>query len=176
MGEVICMRTWKDVKSEIDAELDRIILNEPEEVKKLRLGIIESGAGTRGQYYTTYVFAFNDLRNYGSLGLRPLFKAAADPSFSFDNLKTLFRHSTVLAIFLGYCGFKKVLAFRKDILEVIDTMESKEDFEEFIASYLRYVSRLQLWCHWYFPWATGVALMPQKTLEELREMLKLFGK
>jgi hypothetical protein len=122
------------------------------------------------------VFAFNDLRNYGSLGLRPVFKAAADPTFSFDHLKTLFKHSTVLAVFLGYCGFKKVLDFRSDILEVFDTMETKENFREFIASYLRYVSRLQLWCHWYFPWAAGVASMPQKTPEELKEMLKLFEK
>ncbi len=170
------MRTWKDVKSEIDAELDRIVLDEPQEVKKLRYGIIDSGAGSRGQYFTTYVFAFNDLRNYGSLGLRPLFKAAADPSFSFDNLKTLFKHSTVLAVFLGYCGFKKVLAYRNEILEVIDTMQSKDDFKEFIASYLRYISRLQLWCHWYFPWGAGVSVMPQKTPDELKEMLKLFTK
>jgi hypothetical protein len=41
------MRNWKDVKNEIDEELNRIIMNEPEEVKKLRLGIIGSGAGTR---------------------------------------------------------------------------------------------------------------------------------
>jgi len=170
------MKTWKDIKNEIDAELKRIILEEPVEVKKIRMGIIESGAGTRGQYYTTFVFAFNDLRNYGSLGLRPLFKATADPTFTVDQLKTLFKYSTVLAVFLRYCGLKKVLTFRNNILEAFDTIQTKEQFKEVVMSYLCYISRLQLWCHHYFPWAVGVTLMPQKKPEELKEMLKLMEK
>ena len=48
---------WKTLKQEIEAETQRIWLEEPLDLKKLRLGIIDNEAGSYGQYFTTWDFA-----------------------------------------------------------------------------------------------------------------------
>jgi hypothetical protein len=45
------------LKKEIDEEIQAIWLKEPDEVKKLGMGLIDSGAGSYGQYFTTYFLA-----------------------------------------------------------------------------------------------------------------------
>ncbi|XBS69335.1 hypothetical protein ABK905_23325 [Acerihabitans sp. KWT182] len=46
---------WRDAKTLIDKEIDRVWLEEPEEIQKIRWGIIDSGAGSGEQSFSVLV-------------------------------------------------------------------------------------------------------------------------
>jgi Cucumopine synthase C-terminal helical bundle domain len=46
---------WREAKAEIDRQVERVWLSEPEEIQKIRWGIIDSGAGTGQQSFTVLV-------------------------------------------------------------------------------------------------------------------------
>ncbi len=165
--------SWKELKKEIEAETERIRLQEPDEVKKIRLGLIESGAGSYGQYFTTYDFVHHEVRAFGCYNLYGILKAAELPGFTLDQLKALLRiYAPVSAEFIGYCGLQTIWDFTKRTLDILDTIESEDDFLGLIASLTRYVNQVMSWTHHYFPWGIGV-LFPQRTKEDLEDALRL---
>ncbi len=165
--------SWKKLKEEIDAETRRIWLQEPDEVKKLRLGLVESGAGSYGQYFTTFDFAHHEVRTFGCTSLYGILKVADVPGFSLDQLKAMLRiFAPVSAEFIGYCGLETVWAFTKRTLDLLDTLDSSEEFIELVASLARYVNKIMSWTHHYFPWGIGV-LFPQKTAEDINDFRRL---
>jgi hypothetical protein len=168
--------SWKMLKEEIEAETERIRLQEPDEVKKIRLGIIDSGAGSYGQYFTTWDFVHHEVRAFGCYNLYGILKAADIPEFTLDQLKALLRiYAPVSAEFIGYCGLTTIWNFTKRTLDLLDTLESKEEFVELLASLTRYVNQVMAWSHHYFPWGLGV-LFPKRTAEDAKEMMRLTAK
>ena len=53
-------KNWREVKDEIEKDIDRIWWEEPEEVNKCRLGVFPSGAGTDGQVLGNLFFLVAD--------------------------------------------------------------------------------------------------------------------
>ena len=82
-------RDWKALKAEIDAETERIWLVEPEELKKIRLGIIENEAGSGGQYFTTWDFINGMARDYPCGTLYPMLQLAERPETTMDQLRVV---------------------------------------------------------------------------------------
>jgi hypothetical protein len=63
---------WREVKNEIEEEIDRIWWDEPEEVTMSRLGIFPSGAGTDGQVLGNLLFLVADTQAHPTIfGLFP---------------------------------------------------------------------------------------------------------
>lgn len=168
------MKSWRTVKELIDKEAERIRFSEPDEVKKIfQYGLIESGAGSYGQYFSTMVFAEGDCRALTYYNVNNLLFLFDDPLFTLEHLKKLFRlYVPLSAEFLGYCGFKKLWEFAKSILEVLDTVDSKVELKELLTSLAIYVSNLHTWVHHRFPWGIG-ALFPRKSPEEIKELCRL---
>ena len=52
---------WKDVKAEIEKEIDKIWFNEPLELTLSKKGIFPSGAGAEGQAVGNFIFIFTFL-------------------------------------------------------------------------------------------------------------------
>src|SRR5262245_36565012 len=48
-------RNWREVKAEIERQIDRIWISEPDEIRKIRWGVIDSGAGSGGQSFSVLV-------------------------------------------------------------------------------------------------------------------------
>jgi hypothetical protein len=165
---------WKAVRDKIEEETNRIQYSPPDEVLKMfRFGIIDSGAGSYGQYFTTMVFAEGDCRALAFYNANNLLIVAEEKSFSLDHLKTLARLYLPLGPeFLAFCGLKKIHEFTKDVLNALDSVNSKEDYKELINALNTYAAVLHGWIHHYFPWNIG-ELFPQKKKEEILEMMRL---
>jgi hypothetical protein len=168
--------SYEKLKQEIEAETENIRLKEPDELKKIRFGLIESGAGSYGQYFTAWDFVHHEVRAFGCTSLYGILKAADMPGFTLDHLKALLRiYAPISAEFIGYCGLSTIWDFTKRTLDLLDSLESKEEFVDLVAALTRYVNQVMAWSHHYFPWGIGV-LFPKRTEEDVKEMLRLTGK
>ena len=160
----------EDLRREIAEEVDRIWLDEPDEVRKFRLGVIDSGAGSYGQYFTTLVFADGEVRALGYLCYTTILNAVKDPDFGLEHVRKLAKMLVpVCAEFLGYCGLTKIWDFSRRFLELIERVESKEELEDVVRSLVLYVNRIHGWMHFYFPWGLG-SQYRQRTKEDIEEL------
>lgn len=163
------VRSIQEFKTEIESEIKKIWLEEPVELKKIRLGYIDSRAGSYGQYFSTYVFVDGEIRALGYLCYSTLLKMVDDPKFDLYHLKEVARGLLpVCAEFLGYCGLKKVWEFTKTFLEMIDTIDDRKDFKDLVRSLTLYANRLHGWVHFYFPWGLGV-FFPLRSGKDMNE-------
>jgi len=166
-------RDWKAVKMEIDSELERIRMEAPAEVRRMMQGIIDSEAGSYGQYFSTIVFVSGEIRALGIYSARFLLHAVDIRGVTLDQLKSLARMCLpVGAEFMGYCGLKTLMSLTHEVLDCLDGINDSIAFKELIGSYFTYVNRLHLWVHFYFPWEIGV-LFPQKKAEDIQALLRL---
>ena len=162
---------WAVLKREIDKETARVWREEPEELKKLRLGIIENEAGSYGQYFTTWDFANGMIRDYSMYTLYPLLRLSLDPAFSLEHLKKMFKAlDPQYTVYLGYSGYRTLERFGREFSEAMDKMKSKDDFISLLTSLLKYANKLAAWSFHYFPWAIGV-LYPHRHATEVVEVM-----
>lgn len=160
----------ENFKKEIDEEIKKIWLEEPKELKKIRLGFIDSQAGSYGQYWTTYVFVDGEIRALGYLCYSTLLRMVDDPQYDMYHLRALARELVpVCAEFLGYCGLKKMWEFTKTFIDMLEEIDNKKDFKDLVRLLTLYTNRLHGWVHFYFPWGLGV-LFPLRTKADAKEM------
>jgi len=168
---------WRKVKERIDREVDAIWLDEPGEAKKLRHGVVPSQAGSDNQYFSTWVFVFLYTLALGKHTIYDLLKATDEPSISLDVLKTMTRISLGKGLqpteFLGYIGMGTAHAFATQILGVLDSLETREEYRDLVGSYFTYLNILHWWIHLGFPWYLG-QMFPQvdrETVDQLDALL-----
>ena len=179
-------KDWREVKKEIEAEIDKIWLNEPEEVKKSRLGIFPSGAGVYGTYLGNLVFLNGDIAAVGySFAEEPMLKSLSNPSFTLEQCKQLFHWFTADTCELlgGTYGEKcpapwmnmgTLCRLYKDAVGCYDTIKTKEELKELLDSWYIYLDRLYRWIFFMFPWYVGT-MFPKKELKDVEELAKLSG-
>jgi hypothetical protein len=164
-------KDWRQLKKEIEEETRRIWLEEPEELRKLRLGIIDNEAGSYGQYFTTWDFANGMIRDYSMYTLYPILKLAQDERFTLEHLKAMFRvFDPPYSVYLGYSGFRTLEKFAAEFIQTFESIKSKEDFIEIFKSFIRYANKLAAWSFHYFPWGIGV-LFPHERAKEIMKLL-----
>jgi len=168
------VKNWKDVKEEIQEATQEIWLEEPIELKKLRLGIVDNEAGTYGQYFTTWVMVDGDLRSLAKLLVGGLAKATKLESLSLNQLKDLVGVFLPVGtpLFLGYCGLKSVERFTEEIRAVLPTIETRDQFRELFSTFSLYLIRMTVWLENFFPWELGY-LFPQRDKKSAEELLSL---
>ena len=165
---------WKKVRDKINGETEKIQFVPPDEVLKIfHYGIIDSGAGSYGQYFTTMVFAEGDCRALAFYNANNLLIVAEEESFTLDHLKIMARLYLPLGSeFLGYCGLKKIWEYTQDVLGSLDSVKTKEDYKELINALNTYVAVVHGWIHHYFPWNIGEQF-PQKKKSDILKMAEL---
>lgn len=169
------MKEAKELVMEIRQEIDRIWTEEPLELRKIRLGFIDSGAGSYGQYFSTLVFVDGEVRALGYLCLGSLVQLSDDPVFDLDRLKKMaFALLPVCAEFLGYCGLEELWGFHKRFLALLEEEITREDFKELVRALSLYVNRLHGWIHFYFPWGLGTQfrLKTRQEIEQLKQLIE----
>jgi hypothetical protein len=163
----------KELKEQIEMETKKIWAEEPDELKKLRMGYIENEAGSYGQYFTTWDFANGMIRDYSMYTLYPILKLAKLSQFELEQCKKMFEvFDPHYSEYLGYSGYRTLEKLCKRFKDLLDFMETKDEFIELFVSLLRYANKVSAWSYHYFPWEIGV-LYPQKTKEEIAEMARL---
>jgi hypothetical protein len=165
---------WKDVVQKIENETTAIQYTPPTEVLKIfHYGIIDSEAGSYGQYFTTMVFAEGDCRALAFYNANNLLIVAEETRFDLEHLKTLARLYLPLGSeFLGYCGLKKIWEYTQDVLGSLDTLKTIDEYKELINALNTYVAVVHGWIHHYFPWNIG-ELFPQKKKSDIKRMFEL---
>jgi len=176
-------KDWRNVKEEIEAEIDRIWWDEPEEVTMAKLGIFPSGASVDGQVLGNLYFLMSDTTSMGSHTDTLMNHAFKDSRFTVDHLKFMWRHLTeVLAYLFGnvdppgcpapWFNCSKVKKFCDDIIDSFDTIKTKEELQDLLFSWSNYINCLNRWFWLTFPWHYGKS-HPLRTEKDAQELLKL---
>lgn len=181
------VKNWREVKEEIEADIDRIMWDEPEEITKSMRGIYPSGAGAHGQTFGNMLFVCSDLEALGALWPCWFNSVMDDPEFTLNHWKKLFRYvNDYMAQLLGgvdtttpncpapWLNLPKVLQFCQDIMESFDTIKTKEEFRDLIWSWNKYMYRLYTWSLLKFPWHLGLEF-PRIEQKDIEELAKLAG-
>jgi len=163
----------RELAAAIKKEVDKMWVEEPIENKRLRLGCLDSRAGSYSQYFSTLVFADGETRALGYIVLSGCMKAVQNPKFDLERIREMIRILLPISTeYLGYSGFPKIRDFGRTLLSILDEIDNKEDFEEILANFTLYANLFHGWIHLYFPWFLG-EFFPLKTKENLKEAMAL---
>lgn len=168
---------WKLLAEEIDVATRAIWTEEPVEVRRLRLGVVPTEAGSFGQSFSTMVFALTYTLTLGEHVVYGLVKGADDPDVTIGSLKAFVRDHFASGFeaprFLGYVLAPSVQTFAEKIVSILPDLSGKAEFKLLLGSYLTYLNILHWWLHLAFPWYLGT-LYPQigrARLEELQGLM-----
>ncbi|HMN84894.1 MAG TPA: hypothetical protein PKA74_02740 [Bauldia sp.] len=174
---------WKTVKDEIEADLDRIMWEEPLEVKMSRLGVFPSGAGAHGQYLGNLFFLAGDMQAIGWWTAAPAMKQALDdPTMTVEHCKRFWSYMSVHMFQLmgdvsepncraPWLNLGKLAELGRKVQDSFPTVETKEELDSLLWSWFNYTQRLYRWFFLVFPWWLGEHL-PLKSREEVAELVR----
>jgi len=158
---------WREVKAEIEAEIDKCWYEMPIEIEACRNGIYFSGAGARGQTLGSMYYGMQDPQALGILLVEGTMSSVlTDPNFSLDHCKQLFVYTTEHKVRLlgaksdpehpgceaAWLNLPNFWRFYLHIVESYDTIETKEDLRNLIWSWMNYVNCISYWHVLTFPW------------------------
>ncbi|WP_217369241.1 cucumopine synthase-related protein [Nonomuraea antri] len=137
---------------DVHAETDRIWLQAPRELVDLHEGRVASGAGSFGTLLTTLVFVNGETRPLGYACYGGLVRAASE-GMPMDALRHMARVlAGTPAEFLGYCGLENLWGFTRRMLDLLDSIDDRDDFTALMAHLALYVNCLGSWNSHLFPW------------------------
>jgi hypothetical protein len=172
----IMQSDWRDVKREIEAQIDRVWLEEPVEIQKIRWGIIDSGAGSGGQSFSVLVHLEAYLMLTGADILYRFLKVAKYPETELGTLVKMTREFV--------CGTFNTFEFLEDLglngmhplgekwAASMSSLKTKGEYIELTGAMMTYIVRMHRWVHFIFPWNLGVAF-PQRTPAEVARFAPL---
>lgn len=165
----------EQLKKEIDAGIKEITLNEPIDVKRMRLGLMDPPAGSWNQYFTNHFFADAELRGLGYIGMGLIDHALRDDLFTINQIRVMAGYLLPFSgEFLEYAGLRTVWNYVKRFIELINECDSKEDLREVCRSLLIYVNYTHAWTHLYAPWGNGGAAYNFRSKEDIGEVIKFY--
>jgi len=163
--------TWREAKDIIEKEIDRVWFNEPEEIQKVRLGVIDSGAGTGEQSFTVLVHLEAYLMLVGADVMYRLLKISKYDDVELATMNRMTREFLTGTFnvfeFMTDLGMTNMHQIGQMYSDVLDQLETKEEYVELTGAMMTYVIRMHRWIHFIFPWNLGVAFPHRKPAELL---------
>lgn len=167
------MRKSEELKAKIKAETKRIWLQEPDELKIQRLGLLVNHAGSNGQYFGTWDFANGMMRDLSMYTMYPMLRLFVSGQFSLEQMKSMYVEVLpVYTEYLRYSGYPTLCAYCREFRAIMDTIETEEEFIELYKSLLMYCNKLAAWVYHYAPWEMMVSFK-QKDLAWVNEAKRL---
>ena len=176
---------WREVKEEIEAEIDKIWWDEPKEITMSRLGVFPSGANVDGQVLGNLYFILSDTQGMGWCTAEPAMKQALDdPDFSLGQCKKMWRYMTVhRARLIGamdppgcpapWLNMGKLYNFCNDVVDSLDSVKTKEELSDLLWSWFNYINCLNRWINLIFPWHLGMNV-PLVKLNDIEKLASLY--
>lgn len=162
---------WLAVKSIIEGEIDRVWLEEPAEIQKIRWGVIDSGAGSGNQYFTVLVHLEAYLMVVGGDVMSRFLKIAQYEDVQLPTLNRITKEFLVenfdLFEFMADLGLENMFRIGQLYSNALETLATKEEYIQLTSAMLTYVNRMHRWTYFMFPWHLGVAF-PKRTPAEIR--------
>jgi hypothetical protein len=170
------MSRWRQVAEKVQAAADRFQFDPGRDFKKVVLyGMIDTGAGNEDNCFTPWWFSLGDARHIGQYLYFTILFAQNNDSFSLDQLKEMARWVEKRCAFSEYCGFEEFGALARDVMGVLDEVETKEAFVELLTPLRLYAALMNQWSYHYFPYAVGY-LLPLQDEAFFEEGLRLAKK
>jgi len=146
----------QELINEIHTETEKIWIDPPKDIVDVHTGNIKTKAGSYGQYFSTMVFVNGEERSLGYNALGSLLKTCKTTDIDLELLKQITLNFVYIpAEFLGYAGLEKLWEFVQKMLNVLDLVETKDEYFSLISILAMYVNRLNGWNLHYFPWKYG---------------------
>ena len=162
---------WREAKSIIEQEIDRVWLHEPEEIQKIRWGIIDSGAGSGEQSFSVLVHLEAYLMLVGADVMYRFLKISQYDDMQLATLNRITREFLTATFnvfeFMTDLGLTNMHKTGQMYSDALDTLETKQDYIELTGTMMTYVIRMHRWIHYIFPWNLGVAFPHRKPAELL---------
>jgi hypothetical protein len=162
---------WREAKALIEKEIDRVWLNEPEEIQKIRWGVIDSGAGTREQSFTVLVHLEAYLMLVGADVMYRFLKISQYEDIELSMLNRVSREFLTGTFnvfeFMTDLGLTNMHEVGQMYSDALDTLASKDEYVQLTGAMMTYVIRMHRWIHHIFPWNLGVAFPHRKAPEVL---------
>ncbi len=170
-------KSWQELKKELEEETKKIFLTCPDEIKRYYYGIIthsDAGKYAFDQYFGHWVHGYAGYYGYtGQIG--NIIGLAMDPDFNLAQIKKIFE-ATIMggsAPMAEYGGQKLQGKYSAEVVEVWDSVPTREELVELLKAFHAFFSRLYWWFHWYFPWGIGASLCHRRSPEDIKEMARL---
>ncbi len=167
---------WRDAKAIIEQEIDRVWLHEPEEIQKIRWGVIDSGAGSGEQSFSVLVHLEAYLMLVGADVMYRFLKISQYEDMQLPTLNRITREFLTATFnvfeFMTDLGLTNMHAMGQMYSDALDTLTTKEEYVELTGAMMTYVIRMHRWIHYIFPWNLGVAF-PHRKPEELLALTKV---
>lgn len=167
---------WQEVKALIEEEIDRVWLEEPPEVQKVRWGVIENGAGTGQQYFTVLMHLEAYLMVVGGDVMSRFLKIAQYDDIQLPMVNRITREFLVenfdLFEFFADLGLPSMHEIGQKYSKALDTLETKEDYLDLTGTMMTYINRMHRWGYFIFPWHLGVAF-PHRSPAEVLALAKI---
>jgi hypothetical protein len=152
---------WREAKSEIERQIERVWIKEPNEIQKIRWGIIDSGAGSGSQSFSVLVHLEAYLMLTGADVMYRFLKVSTYEDVPLPTLVRMTREFLVGTFnafeFLTDLGLTNMHEVGQMYADSMDTLKTKEEYVELTGTMMTYVIRMHRWIHYIFPWNLGVA-------------------
>jgi Cucumopine synthase C-terminal helical bundle domain len=160
---------WRDAKAEIERQIERVWLTEPEEIQKIRWGVIDSGAGSGHQSFSVLVHLEAYLMLVGADVMYRFLKVSQYPDVELATLTRMtkeFLSGTFNVFeFMTDLGLTNMHEIGQAYADSMDTLKTKEEYVQLTGAMMTYVVRMHRWIHFIFPWNLGVAFPHRKPAE-----------
>lgn len=158
----------------LDEEREKITLCEPDDSKRLRLGLMDPPAGAYNQYFTNHFFADAEIRGIG-MSINTIYHCLRDDKFSMEQIRVIAGFMLPFSgEFLDYAGLRDVWKYVKEFNELIDTIDEKADLCGLCKSLIVYVNYVHAWTHLMAPWGNGGAAYNFRSKEENEALAKYY--
>lgn len=165
---------WKRLHDDITNETKRIWLQEPDELKIQRLGLLKNKAGSYGQFFGTWDFANGMIRDLSMYTMYPILKLFITGHFTLGQMKEMYTQIVpVYTEYLRYSGYPTLSTYcRRFREEAMPEIYSEEHFIDVYKALLMYCNKLAAWAYHYAPWEMAVSFR-QKNEAWVKEALRL---
>ena len=167
---------WREAKAIIEKEIDRVWLNEPEEIQKVRWGVIDSGAGSGEQSFSVLVHLEAYLMLVGADVMYRFLKVSQYEDMQLPTMVRITREFLTGTFnvfeFMTDLGLTNMHEIGQMYSDSMDTLKTMDEYRELTGSMMTYVIRMHRWVHYIFPWNLGVAF-PHRKPEEIAAFAKI---
>ncbi len=154
-------------------------LSEPDEIQKIRWGIIDSGAGSGQQSFSVLVHLEAYLMLVGADVVYRFLKVSQYPDMELPTLVKMTREFLAGTFnvfeFMTDLGLINMHEIGQKYSDAMDTLEKNEEYVQLTGAMMTYVVRMHRWIHFIFPWNLGVAF-PHRKPEEVAAISAVLAK
>ena len=153
--------SFDEAISKINRATEQIWDEEPADFHRIRSGFSVHGAGSYGQYFSTFDYIAQEVRWITEQAIPFVIQLTRDQEFNLEQVRIVANRFIGNSLsFLHWMGLDEYPELGLLTLSVMKNVNNQSDLQTLFIALNRYLHRLQGWSAYYFPWGIG-ALYPR---------------